>query len=195
MSLSPGPRMPWDEAYALASEVAAHLEPWCRRLKCVGSVRRRKPTVGDIEFVAEPHYSVDLLGEREPLIEPIRTALLEIGTWIKGADRMMVVSDVLGRPHVRLDLFLVHEPAAWGSQVAIRTGPADLGRYVVTECKARGFKHENGHARRLNTGLRVPTDTEEQFFALAGVPCVPPAQRDALAERLWADFHQRSAKR
>lgn len=30
------------------------------------------------------------------------------------------------------------------------------------------------------------------FFALAGVACLPPHQREALAERLWADFNQRS---
>lgn len=38
----------------------------------------------------------------------------------------------------------------------------------------------------------------DEAFALASevavhlVPCVPPHQRDALAEQLWADFNRRS---
>ena len=188
--MSRGERIPWEEAYAIASEVAAHLEPWCRRLKCVGSVRRRRPTCSDVEFVAEPHSSTDLLGEQTPLVEPIRDAMLQLGTWVKGGDRMMVVTDLLSRPGLKLDLYLVLPPAAWGSTVAIRTGPADLGRYVVTACRDRGYRHKNGHAVR--SGVRVPTDTEEQFFALAGAECLPPHQRDAQAERLWADHNQRS---
>lgn len=190
MSYSQGPGLPWDDAFALASEVAVHLEPWCVRSKCVGSVRRRRPECGDIEFVVEPHASVDLLGEKTPLIEPVRAAVQELGDWVKGGDRMMQVTDLMGRYGVKLEVYLVIPPASWGSLVAIRTGPADLGKYVVTRCRERGYVHAKGFAKR--GGVRIPTDTEEQFFALADVPCVPPHQRDALADRLWADFNRRS---
>lgn len=190
MSYSPGHRLLWGEAYAIASEVAAHLEPWCARLKCVGSVRRRRPECGDIEFVAEPPASEDLLGQKTPLVEPIRAAVQELGDWVKGGDRMMQVTDLMGRHGLKLEVYLVSPPASWGSILAIRTGPADLGKYVVTRCREKGYVHSQGFAKR--SGVQIPTDTEEQFFALADVPCVPPHERDALAERLWAEFNQRS---
>lgn len=185
--MSVGTRLPWTEACDLAQHVAERLAPAAARLKCVGSVRRRRPTVGDIEFLAEPHFDEDLLGGRIPIIEPVRAAMLELGTWVKGGERMMQVTDLLGRVGLKLDLYLIHPPAAWGSLLAIRTGPAELGRYVVTFCRQHGFRHDGGYAQRLDTGDRVPTDTEEQFFELAGLPCLPPHERDALAERVWAE--------
>jgi hypothetical protein len=132
----------------------------------------------------------DLFGGQMPVLDPIRAVMRQLGTWVKGGDRMMQVTDLLGRPGLTLDLYLVHPPSAWGSQLAIRTGPAELGHYVVTACRRFGFRHDNGYAQRLYTGERVPTDTEDQFFALAQVPCVPPQERDELAVRLWAEFNR-----
>ena len=185
--MSVGTRLPWTEACDVAAHVAERLAPAVARLKCVGSVRRRRPTVGDIEFLAEPHFDEDLLGGRIPIIEPVRAAMLELGTWVKGAERMMQVTDLLGRAGLKLDLYLIHPPSAWGSQLAIRTGPAELGRYVVTFCRRNRIRHLDGYAEHLDTRERVPTDTEEQFFALADVPCVPPHERDDLTVRLWAE--------
>lgn len=183
--MSTGPRIPLQEALEIAQEVSARLTPLTARLKCVGSVRRQKETVGDIEFLAEPVMHGDLFDGQTPVLDPIRSELYSMGTWVKGGDRMMQITDLFRRPGLKLDLFLVHPPSAWGSQLAIRTGPADMGHYVVTACRSRGFRHDNGYAQRLDTGERVPTDTEEEFFALAGVECVPPPEREALARRLW----------
>jgi hypothetical protein len=99
----------------------------------------------------------------------------------------MVITDLLGRPGVRLDLYLAHPPSSFAVLLAIRTGPADLGRYVVTHCKSHGYRVENGHAMTLDRSEVIPTETEEAFFALAGVECLPPPQRDAQAIALWND--------
>lgn len=189
--MSSGGRLPWDQAFEIARQVAAQLDPYVARLKCVGSVRRRRPTVGDIEFVAEPFIAGDLLGNEEPVLEHVRRAMEGMGRWVKGGPRMMQVTDLFDHGGLTLDLFLAYEPAAWGSIVAIRTGPADLGRYVVTVCRDHGFRHEDGYASVLDTGEVVPTDTEEQFFALAGVECVPASERDELAKKLWSERRNR----
>lgn len=189
--MSAGNRIPLQEAVELAAEVSARLTPLVARSKCVGSVRRRKSMVGDIEFVVEPIMNGDLFSDvATPILEPIRDLLHELGTWKKGGARMMQITDLLGRPGLKLEINLVHPPAAWGSLVAIRTGPAELGTYVVTACRRFGFRHDSGYAQRLDTGERVPTDTEEQFFQLAEVPCVPPREREELATRLWAGLNQ-----
>lgn len=181
--------IPWDEAVHVAAQVSEHLAPWCSMSKCAGSVRRKRPTCRDIEFVVAPHMVGDLFGELQPITQPIQEALLEIGTWVKGGDRYMVISDVLGHPHLRLELHLVHPPAQWGSILAIRTGPAGLGEYAMKAMRARGYRHQDGYVRK---GAEVvPTETEEQFFALAGIPCVPAAKRDALLEKLRAGHHIR----
>lgn len=74
------------------------------------------------------------------------------------------------------------EGSAWGSILAIRTGPADLGQLVVTRMKAFGFSHAEGYAHDMHGNL-VLTESEAQFFALAGLPCLPPSQRDSIEAR------------
>lgn len=386
-------RISYDQAYRLAKRVSDALSPTVARLKCVGSVRRRRTTVGDIEFLAEPFMDSDLFGEETPRIEPARRAMLELGTWVQGGDRRMVVTDLFGVPGVKLELYLVHpmtcsncgrrvgateeteeiravpgvredlhrrEPvppnhvqlpvprederapradaaegdvrdlrgrddrqallpqedvleevprrgdapeakdaerarsphvegrhgdrrlppssstgpsaigeegirpgapvgdgatsrpvpgalgvrassewgqarqsdrkpgdrdersasradhlpplspslqapltpfrcrcgstiangSSWGVLLGIRTGPANLGKYVVTYCKRHGYRVEAGRATTLDRSEVIPTPTEEDFFALAGVECVPPPQRDAQAIALWNDVNR-----
>lgn len=52
--MSSGPRMSLDRARAFATSMQRLLQPGCRRLVIVGSVRRCKRDVGDIELLAEP---------------------------------------------------------------------------------------------------------------------------------------------
>lgn len=91
---------------------------------------------------------------------------------------MMQITDLLGREGAKLDVYLVWEPAQWGSLLAIRTGPAGLGQYVVTKMQDYGYRHDHGHAVRQATGETESTPTEEDFFALARIPCLLPRQRD-----------------
>ena len=181
--------LPLDEALSLAQDVADTLGPLVAELKCVGSVRRKRPRVGDIEFLARPHAELGLFGERgAPIVRDVRDALHGIGRWLRGGDRQMVVTDLYGAKGVRLEVYLQHPPAEWGSLLAIRTGPGDLGRYCVTRMRARGFLHKAGRVIRIGSGEHVPTRTEEDFFACAGVECLPPGRRDAQARSLWAAY-------
>lgn len=191
--MSTGRRIPWAQARDIAERFSIEMTPHVARLKCVGSIRRRKASVADIEFVAEPHFDEGLFGERTPIIEPVEEAMRRIGRWVKGATRQMVISDVYGHRNLRCELFLVHPPATWGAIYAIRTGPANLSQYVVTHSKRLNrIRIDGGRAIHMDTGEQVPTDTEEQFFALANVPLVTPSKRDAQIIALANDLNRYS---
>lgn len=203
--MSLGTRMSFGDAYGLAEEVSERLGPTVDHLKAVGSLRRRRDTVGDIEFLARPHSTADLFGGATTVHLPeVREAMYGLGTWIKGGPRMMQVTDLLGRLGTRLELYLVHPggctckdcspwgPAAWGSMLAIRTGPEDLGKYCVSRMRERGFRHAHGHVRELDSGKIVATDIEEDFFRLAGVECLSPRLRDEQAAGLWETYSTRN---
>lgn len=179
--------LPFAEAYRLAEQVAEQLRPHAIRLKAAGSLRRRRPTCGDIEFVIEPPMvAVDLFGTCAPLVAPIRAALEELGVWIKGGDRMMQIEHVLGVEGLKCECYLSHPPAQFGSILAIRTGPYELGRHAMMELRRRGYAHEGGHVVELSTGNIIPTPEEEDFFRLAGLPHWAPVHRDNLYTRLEA---------
>ncbi len=199
--MSAGARMTFEDAYKLAEEAAEQLRPTVEVLKAVGSLRRRRTKVGDIEFLARPHSDPDLFGGPATVhLAEVRNALHHLGTWIKGGSRMMQITDLLGREGARLELYLVHPggcvcrdcaphgPSAWGSMLAIRTGPEELSRYCVTRMRSLGYRHDHGHAQAVGTEELVPTETEEAFFELAGVACLPPSLRDEQADGLWKAY-------
>lgn len=200
--MSVGTRLPWAAAADLARAMCEELAPAVVRTKVVGSVRRRRPEVGDIEILAEPRMipapprkrgrkadpAEDLFGETAaaptpdepemvPDLEPAREVVGRWGEVVKGGERYIQVVRPDG---IKVDLFLCHPPAQWGSLLAIRTGPSDLSREAVTRIKARGYVHDAGHAA-FPDGTLIRTPTEWDFFALAGLALVPPAQRDTPA--------------
>lgn len=175
--MSIGLKVPFVDAYRVAIELAKDLHPVVTRVKAAGSLRRQRPTVSDLEFVAEPRLVGDLFGGGKPDLEPIRRVVAEWGTVSKNGDRFIQIRHVLGT-ELTCDLFLVWPPAQWGSILAIRTGPAELGKAAVTRMRALGYVHVDGHVERADTREVVPTPTEEDFFRVAGLPCLPPKHRD-----------------
>jgi DNA polymerase/3'-5' exonuclease PolX len=171
-----GTKLDWFAAAEIAKQLVGDLEGVVARAKTVGSIRRRRPTVSDIEILVEPlQIDTGLFSEPAPDLEVIGRAVQRWGGRIlKNGDRFIQV-ELAGEIHV--DLFFCHPPAQWGSLLAIRTGPAELGRHAVTLMTTRGLRHRDGHVERAD-GTVLPTPREEDFFAAAGLPCLPPARRD-----------------
>lgn len=178
--MSTGLRIPFEQALSIARQLAADLAPHVVRVKAAGSLRRRRPEVGDIELVVEPKLVAgDLFGAPAPDVQAVKDVAARWGEIVKGGDRFIQVQDLVGIEGLKADVFLCYAPAQWGSLLAIRTGPADLGKWAVTRMIGRGYRHVDGHVIQVSTGQTVPTETEEQFFALAGLPFLPPAKRDS----------------
>lgn len=81
---------------------------------------------------------------------------------------------------VAIDLFLV-TPQSWGPQLAIRTGPAEFSRLLVTSvehggCMPAGHHMLGGHVIGPDKDF-VPLREEREFFDLLGLPTWPPRQR------------------
>ena len=168
----------------LAGHLIGRISPFLKRVEVAGSVRRKRPMVGDIEVVCEPVMNHDLFGEHAtPVLDPLRLELSKIGRLVKNGDRYIRVH--LTKPDQYADLFIVWPPAQWGSILAIRTGPHDLGKYVVTKCRENGIVHRDGHAKDVDTGEVIPTENEADFFKLAGLEMPLPEHRDDLAKLVW----------
>lgn len=196
------PRVGLSLARLRAVGLCEKLGPYVDRIEIVGSIRREKPQVGDIELLLEPKSrEASLFGDREPVIEPIRRTLSRFGALTKNGDRYIRVTST-EEGAIPVDVFLVHPPATWGAQLAIRTGPAALSRYCVTQLRYKGWRCESGRVLRPTTGDGVkviagqlyekhPTETEEAFFEACGVPFVPPPERERLVLRLAQNLNSR----
>lgn len=89
----------------------------------------------------------------------------------------------------RADLFIA-TPDTYGATLVWSTGPRELNRKLCERAAACGLSFDHSDERAPFIGLYqpdgelVPTPTEEAFFKLLDVPCVPPSWREWLSERL-----------
>lgn len=176
-----------------ANHFAARLAPVCERVLVAGSIRRRKPEVGDVEVVCVPRIEqIATPGDlfTGPGVVERDLLLAELDRLV--ADRALYIGPRQG-PRFRqyrvppldgacLDLFVVRPPAQWGAIVAIRTGPADYSQWLVTHARRRGLVQVQGHLEKdgfiAPGGQRViDTPTEESFFDALGLDWVAPELR------------------
>jgi DNA polymerase/3'-5' exonuclease PolX len=161
--------MQLDQATAIAERVKAQLAPHCDRIEIAGSIRRRKPDVGDIEIVAIPKpYDVGLFPSG---IAPI------VNAWPKVRGELPCKYTQRTLPDgIALDLF-VATAENWGLIFALRTGSADYSHRVLACGWVRnGYHSVNGMLTR--NGEALPVREELDLFRLAGVQWVEPEARN-----------------
>ena len=136
--MSTGTRIPLAEALGIAANVVAVLGPHCLKIDVAGSVRRQRPTIGDLEIVCLPDR--DPL-ESTPLFAGGFAAAVERWPGSKGNPDGRYTQRLLPCG-LRLDLFMPH-PDGYGLIMAIRTGSADWSHKVLaTGWKRAGFHSE-----------------------------------------------------
>lgn len=127
-------------AQRLAERIRGALASACTRIEVAGSVRRRKAIVGDIEVLAMPLMQAGLFGQpARSLLSDRLAELVMAGRLLRPvlAGGLHRAYPIASRPEVKLDLYIVPgEPVeaadTWGMQLAVRTGPADFSRRLVT---------------------------------------------------------------
>ena len=169
----------------LARSIRACSGPIFSRVEVAGSIRRRKPEVGDIEIVAEGTTCC-----RPDTVRGILHSLRvrrgepnKIGAAAPWGERYYrgVLPLSNGR-EIGLDLFVVLRPAQWGVIYAIRTGSAEFSKAVVTRLHRYGLRSEQGCIFDVATGKTLPCSTETDFFRYAHLPWIPPELRDIREE-------------
>jgi len=167
------------EAELIADRVIAQLRPHCERIDIAGSIRRRRPTIGDIEIVCIPKPY-----QAEPLFASGLATV--VNQWPKVLGELPCKYTKRRLPEgINLDLFMV-DPKGFGLQLAIRTGSADWCRKVLAPAWVQaGYQSKDGVLRHRvdedfpdNCDITVSTPTEQGLFDLIGLPWTPPEQRE-----------------
>lgn len=184
-------RWPLEIADTVATEIVGRLEGCCERIEVAGSIRRRKPDVGDVELLCIPRVEAsaltNLLGEEISTIDLLDR---ELQTWLQAGYldyRLNSAGHRIG--YGPFNKFLVHLSSGmsvdvfstternWGMALFIRTGPAKWNVKAMTRFLQLGLA---GHAYRGITdtdGRAADCPDEETVFRHLEWQYVPPEQR------------------
>lgn len=191
-------RIPLAEAERLAAELVELLSPACERIAVAGSIRRRRPDIGDVEICCIPKRtpSLDLFGGETGQCVNLLVSLTDD---LLAAGVLQQRLDVNGRPAwgewmrratykgFGVDLFsgLVEQ---WGVLLAIRTGNADFSHLLVTPrnelVKGLGYgfcqpwaQFKGWRVVHRQTGEALETPEEVDVFNVLSLPYPEPHER------------------
>jgi len=177
-------RFPLALASSVASEILESLIPACERIYVAGSIRRRRPDVGDIELLVIPKFR-DVKDLFQTTIEEIDctddllTELISRGILRRrGAWGHLNKFFTHNRSGIPVDIF-VGTRENWGRDLLVRTGSADFNRRVMTRLKEF---YAGGHAYgdaavTTRDGYRLTAPDEETMFNYLEWDWIPPEKR------------------
>ncbi|MCC6457844.1 MAG: hypothetical protein IT328_23005 [Caldilineaceae bacterium] len=179
--MSDNEKRPYAQVMHVASGLVEQLRPACHRIEIAGSLRRKRPMVGDIEIVAIPRMDVDLFGtpldttELDHLLAQCPVDIHKNGKKYK----QFTYFAPLGYTY-KADLFLQPDPATWGVNFLLRTGSADFSRRMVTSKAYGGLKPndlEVRDGRVWDDGHALHTPEEIYIFEYWGMTYLEPENR------------------
>ncbi|MEP7082250.1 MAG: DNA polymerase/3'-5' exonuclease PolX [Chloroflexota bacterium] len=144
--------------------------PGVRRIERAGSLRRRLPTIGDLDLLAAVDDAASVIaaldGMRE--VERILTA---------GTDK----SSIVLRDGPRVDL-MVCPISAWGTHAVHFTGSRDHNIALRGMALDRGWSLSEKGFKVVETGELLLAAEEHEVYERLGMPWIPPEIREADGE-------------
>ncbi len=168
-----------DTAWAVARDLELRLWGRCERIEVVGSLRRRKQWVGDIEFLCIPMYEgwKNLLDERvRDLIADgiLDYRLNKLGSKVYGRWNKLLVHVASG---IGVDIFST-DGHRWAVALVVRTGGEATNKEIATRAIQRGLRfHAYGSGFTREDGREIVCQTEAEVFAAVGLPWREPWER------------------
>ena len=170
--------MELEKAREIAKEVRQYLDGSCVRIEIAGSIRRRKPDVGDIELLCIPRTDggVDWLDNRvRGLMHQgvLALRLTILGRKVYGPKNKLMVYVPAG---FGVDIFSTTEEG-WPVSLVVRTGGKETNMRIATAALLKGYKfHAYGSGFSTPSG-EIVCRSEREVFEAVGLPYREPWER------------------
>ena len=155
-------------AEKVANDVIDYLRPMCERIEIAGSIRRKKPTVHDIDIVALPNPEYCFKNLQEILEDKGAETVLSGNKLIKQNFRGVQV-DIYGATENNFEVIFL-----------IRTGSAEHNKLLCQKAIAKGLrlKFDLGLMSVAGQGQNIVANTEEGILSYLFGAFIPPEKRE-----------------
>jgi DNA polymerase (family 10) len=161
-----------EEAQQLAAKILQTIDPLCERTAIVGSVRRRRPEVHDIDIVVIPK---PFMWGRIPIL---MKSELYAKPGIGGPELIRMYVPFAGSPDGQAQVdFYAATVQTWGVLLLIRTGSTDHNVRLCTHAKALGMMLSAARGV-IENGSVIASKTEEEIFKALVLEYVRPEDRE-----------------
>ena len=159
-------RTPLAKAKKTAAKVERWLKPFAQRLLLAGSLRRKRPEIGDIEFVILPKKSVGVEG----LAKKLEELGFSVGPAIRSAKQMV--------DGIKIEIYIVHHPNEFGAMSFMYTGDRTFNFAMRKKAMAMGYLlNQYGIWTRDKSRAILQSPDEKDFFEFLKVPYHTPEER------------------
>lgn len=202
--MSKGTTVPLGLAQTLGKTLVNALKPFTEEILIAGSVRRGKALVHDLEIVAlAREYQMNALFGQRVALE--RTAIDDALGNMEDSNLLAWRLEKDGKVYKKLrhlntgltcDFYVVTDERAWGSWVAVRTGPRNFSIHIMRQARkldmffSNGFLLHNHMPHRLRKNNRghcpdgascdkiIPLRREADLFEALKIQYIKPDVRD-----------------
>jgi DNA polymerase (family 10) len=165
-------RVPLGRAWPLAQQIVAALKkvPGVRTAEPAGSLRRMRPTVGDLDILVAS-------AESPPVMEAFTT--------LPGVMRVLgsgeTKSSIEFADGVRAQVW-VHPPEKFGTALQYATGSKDHNVQLRQLALEKGLSLSEHSLSKTDGSGEILCATEEKVYAALGLPWIPPELREDRGE-------------
>ena len=163
--------MKFEEAAVLADSIVRCIEHLCDKIQVVGSIRRKRPEVHDIDIVLIPQSWM-----WNTIIQRLKNTML--ADVVKAGPELVTLKiprSTLAET-IQVDIYKAR-PETWGVLLLIRTGSKEHNIKLCSRAKSMGLMLSAADGV-IKDGKVIASRTEEEIFAALGLAYVEPKDRE-----------------
>jgi len=163
--------MKFEDAAVLADRVVHCIEHLCDRIQVVGSIRRKRPEVHDIDIVLIPQAWM-----WNTIIQSLKTNMN--AHVVKAGQELATLEVPIGATNetISVDIYKAR-PETWGVLLLIRTGSKEHNIKLCSRARAMGMML-SAKEGVIKDGKIIASRTEKEIFETLGMEYVEPENRE-----------------
>lgn len=165
-----------EEANPLAFKVMTLVDAHCNKIQVVGSIRRQKAIVRDVDFVCIAKSPAEWRKVGKEL-ELMLDAKLKVSGRTVSGDKIKRMFVPFVRGYIQVDFYNC-TPETWGVYELIRTGSADHNIYLAKYALRNKMQLKYSVGLVDKAGNVLASKDEKEIFRALGLEWMPPPQRE-----------------